>query len=67
MGEPDDEHGDRHPAWDVGTWIVFGAMGGTLVFAITADATWIGIGAALGVLLGGVAGALRRRNDSDRR
>jgi hypothetical protein len=67
MNHDDDEYDSRHPAWDVGTWIVFGAMGGTLVFAITGDALWIGIGAALGILLAGVSGLVRNRKDPDQR
>ncbi len=67
MDDHGDESDDRHPAWDVGTWIVFGAMAGTLLFAITGNAMWIGIGAAIGILLAGVAGLLRNRKGSDRR
>lgn len=47
------EHDDRrrHEDVDIGQAIVFGALGGVLVFVITGNPAWIGIGACVGILV----------------
>ena len=48
----------------VGSGIIIGAAIGTLLFAISGQASLIGIGAALGVVLGAILESLSRRNES---
>jgi hypothetical protein len=50
---------------DVGLAIVAGAAIGTLVFVITGNAAWIGLGAALGVSAAGVLGIVRKRREGN--
>ncbi len=50
---------------DVGRYIVFGAGLGTIVFAITRNAVWIGIGAAVGIFLAGVLSAIAQASGDD--
>ena len=49
----------RRKAVDIGLAIVYGAMGGLLVFAITGNAAWIGIGACVGILIAAVSNMMR--------
>lgn len=61
--EPENPQNDekRPRGVDVGMAIVWGAVAGTLVFAITGNPSWIGLGAALGVVIGAVVEMRRRR------
>lgn len=57
---------DRSRDINVGQYLVAGAAIGVIVFALTSAAVWIGIGAALGVFIAGVWGAIRRRTGDTR-
>lgn len=61
--EPTDSQNDRkRPGGvDVGMAIVWGALAGTIVFALTGNAIWIALGAAIGVVVGAVTEMRRRR------
>ena len=50
---------DRRTEIDVGRYLLFGAMVGTLVFAITQNAVWIGLGACVGILIAGIESMAR--------
>ena len=47
----------------VGSGIIIGAVIGTLLFAISGQASLIGIGAALGVVLGAILESISGRED----
>ena len=50
---------DRSRGIDVGQFLVAGAGFGAVVFAITGNALWIGIGTALGIFVAGILDVLR--------
>ena len=54
-----DRRRGRRTDIDVGRYLLFGAMAGTLVFAITQNAVWIGVGACVGILVAGIMSMAR--------
>jgi hypothetical protein len=61
------EPSSRDRGVDVGLFIVAGAAIGSVVFAITQNAGSIGLGAALGVVVGATWDAMRSRKERDRK
>ncbi len=53
------EDRSRRKAVDIGQAIVYGAMGGVVVFAFTGNAASIGIGACVGILTAAVWNMMR--------
>lgn len=59
------DRNESRSAYDVGRYLVFGAGLGTVVFALTSNAVWIGIGAALGIVVGGVMTSIGQGSRDD--
>ncbi len=55
----DNKDRETRTAVPAGVGLIFGAGFGTVLFALTGDPVWIGLGAGLGILFGG--GVARRR------
>lgn len=60
---PDNDDSLDRTAIAVGLGLVFGAGAGAVVFALTGDPIWIGLGSGAGLIVGAVVGA--RATDSD--
>jgi hypothetical protein len=49
---PEAETRERRKPLPAGVGLIFGAAIGTVLFALTENAVWIGLGAGLGILVG---------------
>ena len=59
---PDKDDSRDQTAIAVGLGLVFGAAAGAVVFALTSNPVWIGLGSGAGLIVGAVVGA--RATDS---
>jgi hypothetical protein len=49
---PEEETRERRKPLPAGVGLIFGVAIGTVLFALTENAVWIGLGAGLGILVG---------------
>lgn len=60
---PDNDDSRDRTAIAVGLGLVFGAAAGAVVFALTSNPVWIGLGSGAGLIVGAVVGV--RPSDSE--